>query len=232
MPRKPRFFVPDAPVHVVQRGHNRDPVFIDDGDYQAYLGWLQEAAAEHGCAIHAYVLMTNHIHLLVTPEDQYSIGRMLQKVSRHFGPYLHHTYGTSGSIWEGRYKASLVQTEFYFLACMRYIELNPVRANMVKSPAHYRWSSYRANGQGEEDRLLSPHREYLALAPTKTARCEAYRSLFKSHVDDVKTLGDIRNAWQTGTPLGNELFKKKIEKKLKCKVGYSKRGRPRALKET
>ncbi len=194
------FFLPEVPVHVVQRWHNRDPVFVDDAGFSVYLGWLAEAKVEHGCALHAYVLMNNHVHLLVTPEDQDSIGRMLQKVSRHFGPYLHHSYGTSGSIWEGRYKASLVQSNHYFLTCMRYIELNPVLANMVKAPGHYRWSSYGANAQSKQDALLAPHAEYIALGSTTADRCAAYKALFKSHVDP-NAINDIRSAWQTGAPL-------------------------------
>jgi len=225
MPRKPRFYIPEVAVHIVHRGHNRDVVFADDGDFQAYLGWLYEAADEHGCAIHAYVLMNNHIHLLATPKDQHSIGRMLQMVNRHFGPYLRYQYGSSGSIWEGRYKASLVQSERYLFTCMRYIELNPVRANMVKSPAHYRWSSYRANAQGKQDRLVSPHAEYLGLSRVRQSRLDAYKSLFALTIEsgDMNT---INAAWQTGMPLGNDFFKEKIERKLGIKLGHAKRGRP------
>jgi putative transposase len=226
MPRKPRFFLPGIPVHAVQRGHSREPVFYEDGDYQAYLYWLGEAARRYGCAIHAYVLMTNHVHVLVTPADEDGISQMMQYVGRRYVPYINRTYGTSGTLWEGRYKASLVQEEAYLLTCMRYIELNPVRADMVKSPAHYRWSSYRSNGQGKEDKLLTPHETYMALGRTLEKRGEAYRELFKAHLD-IGMLDAINAAWQTGTPLGNEYFRDKIERKLKCKVGYSKRGRPK-----
>ncbi len=145
MPRKPRFFLPDVPAHIVQRGHSREPVFFEDTDYRAYLDWLGEAAERYECAIHAYVLMTNHAHILATPRDKHGISRMMQYIGRRYVPYINTTYGTSGSIWEGRYKASLINDEQYLLTCMRYIELNPVRANMARSPGHYRWSSYRAN---------------------------------------------------------------------------------------
>jgi len=208
-----------------QRGYSREPVFFEEGDYLAYLGWLAEASARYGCAIQAYALMTNHMHLLVTPRKTDSVGRLMQYVGRRYVPYINHTYGTSGTLWEGRYKASLAQEDRYLLTCMRYIELNPVRAGMVKSPAHYRFSSYRANGQGRADKRLTPHALYTALGRTVEERCEAYRELFRAHVDpDV--LQAIRRAWQTGTPLGNEHFKTKIEQKLKCKVGYAHRGRP------
>ncbi len=224
MPRKPRFFIPGVPVHIVQRGHSREPVFFEDSDYQAYLHWLKEGAGRYGVDIHAYVLMSNHIHLLVTENDSRCITRMMQYIGRHYVPYINHNYGTSGSIWEGRYKASLIHDEEYLLTCMRYIELNPVRANMVRSPGHYRWSSYRYNGQGKVDDLVTPHAMYKALGRTKSIRLEAYKGLFKAHLDKG-VLDNIRSAWQTGTPLGNDYFLQKIEDKLKCKVGQARRGR-------
>jgi putative transposase len=170
MPRKPRFFLPGIPAHIVQRGHSREPVFFEAGDYQAYLGWLKEAAVRYGCDIHAYVLMTNHVHLLATPAKKDSISRMMQYIGRRYVPYINHTYGTSGSIWEGRFKASLISDEQYLLTCMRYIELNPVRANMVASPAQYRWSSYRYNAQGREDVLVAEHPLYSQLGKTVSSR--------------------------------------------------------------
>jgi putative transposase len=206
MPRKPRFFLPGMPVHIVQRGHSREPVFFEDNDYLAYLRWLKEGAERYKVDIHAYVLMTNHIHILATAGDTEGITRMMQYVGRHYVPYINHTYGSSGSIWEGRYKASLIYDEEYLLSCMRYIELNPVRADMVRSPAHYRWSSYRHNGQGKEDALITPHALYLALGKTLPTRLAAYKALFKAHLDDG-VLEDIRSAWQTGTPLGNDFFR-------------------------
>ena len=225
MPRKPRFFLPDVPTHVVQRGHSREPVFFEDGDYIAYLTWLTEAADRYECAIHAYVLMTNHIHILATPKDKQGISLAMQYIGRRYVPYINDTYGTSGSIWEGRYKASLIHDEQYLLTCMRYIELNPVRAKVTKTPGHYRWSSYRANAQGKNDKLITPHSLYLALGRTRTSRLEAYKALSKGHID-VENIREIRAAWQTGTPLGNAHFKKKIERKLKSKVGQARRGRP------
>ena len=225
MPRKPRFFIENVPVHIVQRGHSKAPIFFEDSDYRAYLNWLNDAAERYECDIHAYVLMTNHIHILATPRHKDSVTRMMQYVGRYYVPYINHTYGTSGSIWEGRYKASLVQEDRYLLTCMRYIELNPVRANMVKSPAQYRWSSYKANALGKEDPLITPRPEYTALGRTMAIRTEQYRALFKAEVEN-KLLTEIRNAWQTGTPLGNDLFKGKIERRLKLKVGQARRGRP------
>ena len=226
MPRKPRFFLPGVPAHIVNRGHSREPVFFERSDYRAYLDWLDEAAVRYGCAIHAYVLMTNHVHILTTPRDKHGISRMMQYVGRHYVPYINHTYGTSGSIWEGRFKASLVSDEQYLVACMRYIELNPVRADMVSSPSEYPWSSYQSNALGHDDSLITPHPVYLALAKTAHARFAAYKAMFSAHVDE-KDILDIRKAVQTGTPLGNDYFREKIEKKLGQKVGYDRRGRPK-----
>lgn len=224
MPRKPRFFIPDVPTHIVQRGHSKEPVFFENDDYLAYLGWLAEAADRYGCAIHAYALMTNHIHILATPETKQSISQMMQYIGRHYVPYINYTYGTSGSIWEGRYKSSLIHDEQYLLTCMRYIELNPVRADMVNTPSMYRWSSYRCNAQGKADIVVTQHPLYKSLGKNSTERMQAYKDLFKAHIDQVEH-DKIQKAYQTGTPLGNDYFREKIERKLKCKVGQDRRGR-------
>lgn len=225
MPRKPRFYVPGLPVHVVQRGNNRNQIFFKDADYMAYLDWLKEAAERYPCDIHAYVLMSNHVHILTTPKDQDAISRMMQYVGRRYVPYINHAHGRSGTLWEGRYKASLVQDDTYLLTCMRYIELNPVRANMVKTASAYRWSSYACNASGRKNELITPHKTYLALGKDDVSRRNAYKGLFR-HLVEEETVKDIRAAWQTGTPLGNNRFKDKVEKTLKMKVGYAKRGRP------
>lgn len=225
MPRKPRFIIPGVPVHIVQRGHSRNDVFFDEPDYLAYLKFLKEASERYQCAIHAYVLMTNHIHLLAVPQDNDGITRMMQYIGRHYVPYIHNAYGGSGSLWEGRYKASLIQDDRYLLTCMRYIELNPVRAKMVNTPTQYRWSSYHRNGRGKPDEILTAHPLYQSLGKTEKGRQTAYKALFRE-VIDTESLTDIRNAWQTGTPLGNERFLKQVEKRLKCRVGQARRGRP------
>ena len=225
MPRKRRFFLPGVTTHVVQRGHSRQPVFFEDNDYRGYLRWLGEAAERYQCLIHAYVLMTNHIHILLTPQTREGISRLMQYVGRHYVPYINYHYGTSGTLWEGRFKASLVHEDDYLLTCMRYIELNPVRAGMVSHPRDYTWSSYRANGENKQDKLLTPHTVYRSLGRTIAQRKENYRTLFKAHIDEAE-VNQIRQAWQTGTPLGNEYFKEMIEKKLQCKVGQDRRGKP------
>ncbi|MDJ0872811.1 MAG: transposase [Gammaproteobacteria bacterium] len=225
MPRKPRFYLPGLPAHVVQRGNNRQAVFFDDGDYAAYLRWLEEGAQRYGCAIHAYVLMTNHVHLLVTPETREAISRMLQYLGRHYVIYVNRAYGRSGTLWEGRHKGSVVSGDDYLLRCYRYVELNPVRAGMVSSPGQYPWSSYRANAAGTTDPLLTPHERYLALGRSDERRRSAYRDLCRHRLDEEQ-VRDIRAAWQTGTPLGNDRFRSQLERTLKQKVGQARRGRP------
>ena len=226
MPRKPRFQLPGVPTHVVQRGNNRQPIFFAPEDYQAYLRWVSEGLGRYGCELHAYVLMTNHVHLLLSPDTRQGISHLMQYVGRHYVPYVNRVYRRTGTLWEGRYKASLIQAERYLLVCMRYIELNPVRARMVKSPAQYRWSSYRANGQGHEDQLITPHECYRALARNQAARQVAYRALFRQQPASEQ-LSEVRAAWNTGTPLGDDRFRATLERTLKTKVGQAHRGRPR-----
>ena len=232
MPRKPRFYVPGAPVHAVQRGHNRSAVFFDDLDYLEYLRCLKQAADSCGCAVHAYVLMTNHVHLLLTPERADSVGRLFQSLGRHYVRYVNDTYQRHGGLWEGRYKSNIIESQAYFLSCMRYIELNPVRAGMVDHPAKYRWSSYAANALGVSNAVLTAHAEYVALGRLPDDRQSVYRGLFDGGTDSDE-LALLRCALQTGTPLGNEKFKAEIEAILNLKVGFAHRGRPRKeIKET
>ena len=163
MPRKSRFFLPNIPVHAIQRGNNRQAIFFDEADYRLYLGWLKAAAEKYSCQIHAYVLMTNHVHILITPAHRDSLSRLFQYVGRYYVSYVNNTYGRTGTLWEGRYKASIVEEESYLLSCYRYIELNPVTAGMVASPEAYPWSSFRCNGLGVTDELVVPHEIYLSL---------------------------------------------------------------------
>ncbi len=226
MPRKPRFYVPGAPVHAVQRGHNRSAVFFDDLDYLEYLRCLKRAADDCGCAVHAYVLMTNHVHLLMTPERANSVGRLFQSLGRHYVRYVNETYQRHGGLWEGRYKCNVIESSAYLLSCMRYIELNPVRAGMVDHPAKYRWSSYAANALGVGNAVLTAQAEYVALGRFPNERQSVYRGLFDVGVNSDE-LALLRRALQTGTPLGNEKFKAEIEATLDLKVGFVRRGRPR-----
>lgn len=226
MPRKPRFYLPGAPVHAFQRGHNKDLVFFDDEDYLVYLRYLKAAADELDCAIHAYVLMTNHVHFLLTPQAANSIGLLFQGVGRHYVPYINKRYGRRGSLWEGRHKICVIGSESYFLACMRYIECNPVRADMVEYPAQYRWSSYAANALGVDNAVLKAHPIYTALGVSETLRCNNYKALFDDLPTEVE-LDMIRSSLHSGTPIGNDNFKAQIELAVGCKVGFAKVGRPK-----
>lgn len=226
MPRKPRFFLPDVPVHIVHRGHSREPVFFEDQDYATYAHWVREGSRRYGIAVHAFVLMTNHVHLLVTPKEAQGVSRLMQYVGRRYVPYINYKYGKSGTLWEGRFKASLVQAETYLMSTMRYIEMNPVRANMVESPGHYRWSSFVHNAGVREIGFVRFHPLYMALGENALERVQAYRALFRSHLDS-ETMKNITEAWLSGTPLGNDYFREKVEMTLLRKVGQTKRGRPR-----
>ncbi len=226
MPRKPRFYISGAPVHAVQRGHNKSAIFFDDLDYLEYLRYLKQASDDHGCVVHCYVLMTNHIHLLMTPESPTSISRLFQSLGRKYVRHINETYKRCGSLWDGRYKSSIIQSQTYLLACQRYIEINPVRARMVDHPSKYRWSSYGINALGESNPIISTHEEYHALGQTLADRQSTYRGLFedKPSVDEVELL---RSSLQSGTPLGNKKFISQIEAACACKVGFVSRGRPR-----
>ena len=226
MPRKPRFYLPGVPAHIVQRGNCRQVTFFAEADYIAYLDWLSDGARLHGCAIHAYALMSNHVHLLVTPQQADSISKLIQFVGRRYVTYVNRCYAKSGTLWEGRHKGCVISDDDYLLACMRYIELNPVRAGMVSAPGDYRWSSYRANAFGEPDGGLTPHPLYRALGSTIQARGHAYRNLFRGMVDP-ELIHAIRATVQTGTPLGNERFRQQIEQTLQRRVGQARRGRPK-----
>ena len=210
MPRHPRVHLDGVPLHIVQRGHNRQPCFFANADYLAYLEWLGAAALSTGCQIHAYALMTNHVHLLLTPGDAQAVSRLMVSLGRRYVPYINACYQRSGTLWEGRYKSSLIQSDAYLLACMRYIELNPVRAGMCADPAQYRWSSYRANALGDSSTLLTPHPLYATLGDDVEHQRLAYRDLFNLVLKD-KTIGDIRLAIKQAQPLGNSRFLDAIE---------------------
>jgi putative transposase len=205
MPRRPRIKLAEVPQHIVQRGINREPCFFAEEDYHCYLHWLKKSAVDWGCVIHAYVLMTNHVHLLVTSQRADGVAKMMQSIGRRYVQYINRSYRRTGSLWEGRFKSSVVQAEEYLLTCMRYIELNPVRASMASDPAQYRWSSYGYNGLGQANERITPHPLYLSLGADEVTRQGEYRGLFRSQLDD-EALGDIRLALAQGQPLGNKRF--------------------------
>lgn len=223
MPRLFCYVLPGQPQHVIQRGNNRTPIFICDEDYYCFRDILKEACAKHDCHIHAWVFMTNHIHLLLTPHRKDSISKMMQSVGRRYVQYFNVTYKRTGTLWEGRYKATLVDTNDYLFTCYRYIELNPVRAKMVSHPDEYRWSSYHANALGQTDMLVTPHSDYMAIDKNPHARQQIYRGYFKTHIDD-KQLTDIRLCTQKGWALGSERFKEEVEKLTKRRTRPLQRG--------
>ena len=225
MPRRPRITLPGVPLHLIQRGNNRQACFFADDDYRAYLDWLAEYARKSHCLIHAYVLMTNHVHLLMTPQTVEGASQVMQSLGRRYVQYVNRTYRRCGTLWESRHKASLIDAERYLLACYRYIELNPVTANMVPHPGDYRWSSYGANAWGRRDDLVSPHALYLALGVDGSMRRASYRELFTTHLSrDV--VHQIQNALDFSMPLGNDRFREEIERELGRSIGQARRGRP------
>ena len=226
MARKPRFNLPGVPQHVIQRGNNRDPCFLSDEDCQRYLSDLGETLVRNDCRLHAYVLMTNHVHLLVTPMTPFGVSHLMQDLGRKYVQYVNRTYRRSGTLWEGRYKASLVDSETYLLACMRYIETNPTRANMVVHPGDYRWSSYGHNAYGRPDRVISTHPVYLALGRDATRRQVNYRELFRHHIEPTLTHA-IRDAVNRDLVFGSERFKERIEEMTSLQTRPIRAGRPR-----
>lgn len=228
MPRRPRIHLPGVPVHLVQRGHNREACFFTDEDYLAYRTWLGDALHKSGCALHAYVLMTNHVHLLFTPPSAEAVSQLVISLGRRYVQYINKSYRRTGTLWDSRYKSSLVHADAYLLLCQRYIELNPVRAGMVADPALYPWSSYRANGLGEPDSLLHPHALYLDLDAGAVERQAAYRALFRSELDH-EALSDIRLALNQGQPLGKGRFLDQVERIVGRRCEVRPRGRPRKV---
>jgi len=228
MPRRPRVHLPDVPIHLVQRGHNRDACFFMDEDYLAYRDWLAEALKKSGCALHAYVLMTNHVHLLLTPPSSQAVSQLVMSLGRRYVQYINKAYRRTGTLWDSRYKSSLVHADDYLLLCQRYVELNPVRAGMMDDPAQYRWSSYRANGLGQADDLLTPHALYLGLDKDAQERQSVYRALFRPELEQ-EALADIRLALDQGQPLGNGRFLDQVERMVGRRCEVRPRGRPRKI---
>lgn len=225
MPRRARIVVPGIPWHIIQRGNNRSACFYTDDDYHKYLDTLKEQAEKHECEIHAYCLMTNHIHLLLTPKHDESASLLMKHLGQRYVQYINRRYKRSGSLWEGRFRSCLTQSEEYVLACYRYIELNPVRAQMVEHPGDYPWSSYQMNGQGKDNKLITPHDEYIRLGNTDVLRSRHYHSLFNAHLEPG-LIEEIRLSINGNYVLGNDRFKEEIECMIKRQVSPGKAGRP------
>lgn len=201
MPRLARLVVPDVSVHIVQRGHRRAACFFDDADYLAYLVALGTYASRFQCTVHAYCLMTNHVHLLVTPGDAAGCALLMKHLAQRHSKRINAKLARSGTLWEGRFYSALVTTDEYALACYRYIELNPVRAGMVEHAEQYRWSSYRANIQAEAHGFITRHPAYLALGRGETHRTSAYQALCATPLQSG-VLNEIRRATRSGHRVG------------------------------
>src|SRR5689334_2230613 len=225
MARPPRLGLPGVPLHVVQRGNNRAACFFGDADRRFYLKCLSESAITRGCAIHAYVLMTNHVHLLVTPSEAGAVGAMMQDVGRRYVRIINNIHGRTGSLWEGRFKSSLIDSETYLFTCHRYIELNPVRAGMVCHPSEYLWSSHGHYGNAGANSLVTEHPEYRRLGMNVHERRAAFRSLCAEPLDQ-RDVERIRTAINTESALGSEQFMRLAEERLGRPVRVPTRGRP------
>lgn len=214
--------------HIIQRGNNRQVIFAGDADMKAYLNWLKEYSQKYKVEIHAWVLMTNHVHLLCTPQADKAISQMMQAVGRMYVRYFNYTYQRTGTLWEGRFKACLVQNERYLLTLYRYIELNPVRAGMVESPSDYNWSSYGINALGTSSELQTPHPEYIALGKNKKQRLMNYQALFKTVISESQ-LKEIRGNTNRGLALADTRFTQEIEALYGCRISKAVIGRPKKI---
>jgi putative transposase len=203
MPRCARIRVPKVPLHIVQRGHNREPCFFGSADRHVYMALLGKLAVRFACAVHAYVLMTNHVHLLVTPDDADGASLLMKQLGQSYVQYVNRTYERTGTLWGGRFRSHPVQCYRYLLACYRYIELNPVRAGIARHPEDYPWSSYRANVALERSSVVTPHEEYLAIGAA------GYRLMFPAQTQPDE-LDEIRSACAGSFALGDPHFRAEI----------------------
>lgn len=226
MPRHPRLVLIGYPHHIILRGNNRSAIFYNDADKHFFIAYLLGAKGKTNSKIYAYCLMTNHVHLLIEPTDEHGLGNMIQSLGRKYVRYINQTYGRTGTLWEGRFKSSPVSKDAYFLACCRYIELNPVRAGMVKQPKDYVWSSYNFRAEGKRDKVLDEDPIYKSLGKTAEERQSKYKEWFRKSISEDE-LNLIRLATQKGGVIGNREFLDKISKSLGKSVTLRPRGRPR-----
>jgi putative transposase len=225
MPRLARFTPAGIPQHVIQHGNNRQVTFCCDEDFAFYIYWLQHYSEKSDVEIHAWVLMTNHVHRLATPKLADGLSKMMQSLGRMYVRYFNKQYKRVGTLREGWFKLLIVKTENYLLRCYRYIELNPLRAGMVSGPAEYKWSSYQCNALGKQSDLLTPHDEYLILSKSRDKRQKIYRDLFKYQLDK-ELVTKINDATNKGMAIGSENFKQAIEMNFNRRMPRSKMGRP------
>lgn len=225
MARLPRLSIAGYPHHVIQRGNNRQAIFSSTADYQALLGLMDENAKKFGVAVHAYVLMSNHFHLLVTPESADALPRMMQGVGRRYVRYFNDSQRRSGTLWEGRYRSTLIQTESYLLACMAYIDLNPVRAGLVAEARDYPWSSHAHYAGLRSDRLVTPHPLFWTLGNTPFSREAAYTDMVRAGVPPGQQIALTQSAL-SGWALGDPDFVADLQKRTARRVSKTQSGRP------
>jgi putative transposase len=225
MARLPRLTLAGYPHHVILRGNNRQAIFIDSADFQRMLALLQNHAKERDVQVHSYVLMSNHLHLLLTPLQNDSLPKMMQAVGRSYVLYFNKRHGRSGTLWEGRYRSSLIQTERYFLSCMAYIDLNPVRAGMVAHAADYGWSSHGHYIGRQSEAWLTPHPLYWDMGNTPFAREVAYAAMVQSGVNQEQQQA-LTSSALSGWALGEKSFVQGLQKQTTRRVNRAKAGRP------
>jgi len=226
MARLPRYTITNQCQHIIQQGRDWQQVFFEEQDYQYFRDCLDAAAYNYGLKVHAYVLMPDHVHILATPGASDSVSRTVQSVGRNYVQYYNECYTGSGSIWEGRYRATVLDEKQYLLTCSRYIELNPARGGLVKHPRDYRWSSYAHNAQGKADEMITAHREYQRLGDNDKERVSAYRALFKQKIS-AETEELITESTLKGWALGDARFARKIEKLSGRRATQLPKGRPK-----
>ncbi len=224
MARKRRCLPVGMPAHIIQRGVNKQICFAADADMAAYANWLYEGSLKFGVSVHAWTFMSNHVHLLLTPQQENAISKCMQFLGRYYVRYFNHRYKRTGTLFEDRYRSHPVQTREYFMVCSQYIELNPVRAGMVTDPAEYKWSSYMAQAHGRRVKMWTPHAEYEALGSTEKARQIAYRRFFQQELGS-DLVNQIKNAQRTGFVLGTPAFRKQFEELTGHPQSNRKRGR-------
>jgi len=227
MARLPRLSVPGYPHHVIQRGNNRQAIFLADADRLRMLELLEDHARQHEVAVHAYVLMDNHFHLLLTPQTGEGLSRLMQAVGRRYVRYFNDSHGRSGTLWEGRYKSTLIEAERHLLACMAYIDLNPVRAGLVTAARDYPWSSHGHYAGLRVDRMVTPHPLYWALGNTPFAREAAYAKLVQEGLSQQQQLALSESALR-GWVLGSPDFMAALQTKTGRRLSKSPPGRPRS----
>lgn len=226
MARLPRYTVINQPQHIMQRSRDGQSIFIEQPDYQYYHDCLEAAAYNYHLRVHAYVLMPDHVHILASPGNADSVSRTVQSIGRNYVQYFNESYGGEGTLWEGRYRATVIDDKPYLLPCSRYIELNPVRAGLVRGPRDYHWSSYAHNALGRNDPMISPHREYRNLGKSYAERSAAYRALFKQKLSKA-IVAEITEATLKGWALGDSKFAARIEKISGRRASQLPKGRPR-----